>query len=73
MRSHPLREVSVVQLNGAGNRSGLGIKYSTDIVARFAEKFDATDYLFPVPAFFDHAETKRALWQERSIKQILEW
>lgn len=71
LRPHPTRDVSVVQLNGAGNRRGLGISYATDILARFAQIFSATDYLFPVPAFFDHPETKEALWRERSIQQIL--
>lgn len=71
LRPHPTRDVSVVQLNGAGNRRGLGISYAADIVARFAQVFSATDYLFPVPAFFDHPETKEALWCERSIQQIL--
>lgn len=71
LRPHPIRDVSVVQLNGAGNRRGLGISYAADVVARFAQVFSATDYLFPVPAFFDHPETKEALWRERSIQQIL--
>lgn len=72
LRPHPVRDVSVVQLNGAGDRRGLGIGYATEIVARFAQIFSATDFLFPVPAFFDYPETKEALWRERSIQQILE-
>ncbi|HEY59570.1 MAG TPA: hypothetical protein G4N92_02620 [Anaerolineae bacterium] len=27
--------------------------------------------LFPVPTFFDYADTKYSLWKERSIKRIL--
>lgn len=71
LRPHPIRDVSVVQLNGAGNQSGLGISYASDIVARFASVYHGEHYLFPVPAFFDHPETKEALWRERSIQQIL--
>jgi DNA-binding transcriptional regulator LsrR (DeoR family) len=26
---------------------------------------------FPVPAFFDYADTKQALWRERSIRKVL--
>jgi len=28
--------------------------------------------LFPVPAFFDYAETREAMWRERSVKRVLE-
>jgi deoxyribonucleoside regulator len=71
LRPHPVPDVSVVQLNGAGNQTGLGISYASDIVARFARVYSAEHFLFPVPAFFDHPETKEALWRERSIQQIL--
>lgn len=71
LRPHPVRDVSVVQLNGAGDRRGLGIGYAADIIVSFAERFSATEHLFPVPAFFDYPETKVALWRERSIQHIL--
>ncbi len=72
LQPRPVRDLDVVQLNGAGNRRNFGIRYASDIVTGFAEAFGGTDHLFPVPAFFDRAETKRALWQERSIERILE-
>jgi DNA-binding transcriptional regulator LsrR (DeoR family) len=28
--------------------------------------------LFPVPAFFDYAETREAMWRERSVSRVLE-
>ena len=28
-------------------------------------------WAFPVPAFFDYAETKTALWRERSVRQLV--
>lgn len=71
LHPRPLGDLRVVQLNGAGNSSSLGLAYASDIIVRFAENFAGTHYLFPVPAFFDHAETKEALWKERSIRQIL--
>ncbi|BFU44983.1 sugar-binding transcriptional regulator [Krasilnikovia sp. MM14-A1004] len=67
----PVNDLRVVQLNGAGNGANFGLAYASDIVVRFAENFAASPHLFPVPAFFDHAETKEALWKERSIRQIL--
>ncbi len=68
----PVNNVDVVQLNGAGNTQSLGIAYASEIVMRFAENYQAKAHLFPVPTFFDFADTKRALWRERSIRRILE-
>ena len=28
-------------------------------------------HYFPVPAFFDYAETKEAMWRERSVRRVL--
>jgi DNA-binding transcriptional regulator LsrR (DeoR family) len=71
LQPHPVGDLRVVQLNGAGNGAGLGLAYASDIIVRFAENFAGSHQLFPVPAFFDHAETKEALWKERSIRRIL--
>jgi deoxyribonucleoside regulator len=71
LHPRPVHDLRVVQLNGAGNSASLGLAYASDIIVRFAENFAASHFLFPVPAFFDHAETKEALWKERSIQQIL--
>lgn len=62
----------VVQLNGAGNTESMGIEYASKIVMRFSENYQARAHLFPVPTFFDFAETKRALWKEGSIRRILD-
>jgi len=62
----------VVQLNGAGNTQTTGIDYASEIIMRFAQNFDARAHLFPVPTFFDYAETKNALWKEGSIKRLLD-
>jgi deoxyribonucleoside regulator len=71
LHPRPVNDLRVVQLNGAGNSVSLGLAYASDIIVRFAENFAGTHYLFPVPAFFDHADTKEALWKERSIRRIL--
>lgn len=67
----PTADTHIVQLNGAGNTQSTGIAYASEIVMRFAENYGARPQLFPVPTFFDYADTKTALWRERSIQRIL--
>lgn len=62
----------VVQLNGAGNMHTTGITYASDIMRRFGSAYGARVEQFPVPAFFDHAATKTAMWNERSVQRILD-
>ncbi len=62
----------IVQLNGAGNTQTTGIEYASEIIMRFAQNYGAQAHLFPVPTFFDRAATKRAMWEEGSIKRILD-
>lgn len=61
----------VVQLNGAGNATRTGIPYTGSILNSVAEAFGSQVVHFPVPAFFDYAQTKRAMWRERSIRGVL--
>lgn len=63
---------AIVQLNGAGNTQTTGITYASEILRRFGAAYGARVEQFPVPAFFDHAETKTAMWAERSVKRILD-
>lgn len=63
---------TIVQLNGAGNTQTTGITYASEILRRFGAAYGARVEQFPVPAFFDHAETKTAMWAERSVKRILD-
>lgn len=65
-------DTTVVQLNGAGNTQTTGIAYASEILQRFGHAYGARVEQFPVPAFFDHAETKTAMWAERSVRRILE-
>ncbi len=61
----------VVQINGAANALDPGTLYADSIISTAAAAFEATAIHFPVPAFFDYPETRRALWRERSIRNVL--
>lgn len=63
---------AIVQLNGAGNTQTTGITYASEILRRFGQAYGARVEQFPVPAFFDHAATKTAMWEERSVRRILD-
>lgn len=67
-----LHDVQFVQLNGAGNTRTTGIVYASEILRRFADAYKASSEQFPVPAFFDDAATKEALWKERGTRRILD-
>lgn len=60
----------VVQLNGAANPSTTGIPYAGSIMEAFGRAHGSTVQHFSVPAFFDYAETREALWRERSIAAV---
>lgn len=60
----------VVQLNGAANPSTTGIPYAGAIMEAFGHAHGSTVQHFSVPAFFDYAETREALWRERSIASV---
>ena len=64
--------VEVVQLNGSGTTHSMSNAFSGEILMRFATNYGARLQAFPVPAFFDYAETKTALWRERSVRQLVE-
>lgn len=61
----------IVQLNGAANPGTTGLQYAADIIERFGQAYNASVQPFPVPAFFDYAATRDAMWKERSIRRIL--
>ena len=66
------RGSAVVQLNGAANPWTSGMPYAGELISQFGKAFGAQLHHFPVPAFFDFAETKQAMWRERSIQRVLE-
>ena len=67
----PTRGATVVQLNGAANTVTSGVDYASTIVTAFGAAFDAEVRHFPVPAFFDFAATREAMWRERSVQRVL--
>lgn len=67
----PTRSGTVVQLNGAANTVTSGLDYASTIITAFGAAFDAEVRHFPVPAFFDFAETREAMWRERSVQRVL--
>jgi deoxyribonucleoside regulator len=71
LQAKPLTGAHVVQLNGAANTHSSGVGYGSDMLGRFGAAWDATVHHFPVPAFFDHVETRRAMWRERSVRRVL--
>lgn len=71
LRPHPVQDMQVVQLHGSGNVATLGTNYASLILDRIGSAFDARVHYFPVPAFFDSANTRAAMWQEKSIQQVL--
>ncbi|MGI6877684.1 sugar-binding transcriptional regulator [Microbacterium sp. gxy059] len=67
----PVHGTTFVQLNGAGNTLTTGVEYSSEILVRFREAFDAKVQQFPVPAFFDDPRTRDAMWRERMTQRVL--
>lgn len=67
----PLVGSTVVQINGGANQRSSGIPYIGEILQSFGDAFDSRVVLFPVPAFFDFAATKQAMWRERSVQNVL--
>lgn len=65
-------DVDIVQLNGSGNISTINNFYTSEIYSRFAQNYGGRAFLFPVPAFFDYAETKQAMWRESSIQRLID-
>ena len=72
LHPRPVPGLRIVQLNGAINTEGSGLTYVSTVLARAATLWDATVHHFPVPAFFDYAATRDAMWRERSVHRVLE-
>ncbi|AZZ40556.1 transcriptional regulator [Acidipropionibacterium jensenii] len=66
-----VRNVRVVQMNGAANPGSFGIPYTGAIMTRMAQAFQGEVVHFPVPAFFDDPQTKVAMWRERAVQSVL--
>ncbi|TSA82568.1 sugar-binding transcriptional regulator [Deinococcus detaillensis] len=71
LKPRAIPELTFVQLNGSANAEDFMSGFVTDTVARFARNYGGRAQLFPVPTFFDSAETKKMMWQERSVRHVL--
>ncbi|WP_285724603.1 sugar-binding transcriptional regulator [Psychromicrobium xiongbiense] len=72
LQPKPTHDCTIVQLNGAGNTRTSGIAYASEILSRFGHAYGARVVQFPVPTFFDRETTREAMWEERSVRRILE-
>ncbi|MFV0429550.1 MAG: sugar-binding transcriptional regulator [Arachnia sp.] len=72
LRPRDLTGVTIVGLNGGGNHHTTGVPYVGSILQRFAQAFHGEEMLLPLPAFFDRAETRHAMWAERSTQNVLQ-
>lgn len=72
LEDHPLTGSTVVQLNGAALPSTTGLAFGADQISTIARAFNAQMMPFPIPAFFDFPGTREMMWQERSVKRVLD-
>ncbi|MCL2784996.1 MAG: transcriptional regulator [Propionibacteriaceae bacterium] len=71
IEKRPLHDATIVQMNGGTNIHDTSARHVAAILQSLSQSFDARIVQFPVPAFFDYAETKEAMWRERSVKLVL--
>ncbi|WP_194793288.1 sugar-binding transcriptional regulator [Raineyella fluvialis] len=71
LEPYPVHGVRIVQANGAGNSFTPGIAYAGGLMERFAQAFSGSVQLLPMPAFFDSAATREAMWREGSLQRVL--
>lgn len=72
LQDQPLTGSTVVQLNGSVSPSTTGIAFGADQMSAVARAFNSEMMPFPVPAFFDFTNTREMMWQERSVKEVLQ-
>jgi len=71
LEPRPLHDAIIVQMNGGTNVHDTSARHVAAILQAISSNFDARIVQFPVPAFFDYAETKQAMWRERSVQSVL--
>ncbi|MFX3632411.1 MAG: sugar-binding transcriptional regulator [Candidatus Pristimantibacillus sp.] len=65
------KKVKVVQLNGGVSHSETNT-YAYEIAQLFANAYQTSPYLIPLPAIVDHAVVKHAIEADRHIRKILD-
>lgn len=71
LQPKPLRDVTVVQLNGGVARAGSGTN-AHEIASRFGQAFGADVYRLQVPAIVDSPEVRDVMLQNRETARVLE-
>lgn len=69
LRSKPVTNCRIVQVNGIGNSTTVGVHYAHQMMDRFGRAFGASVQQRPLPLFFDTAEARRILAAERLLSQ----
>lgn len=72
LKPRAIPELTFVQLNGSANAHDFVSGFVTDTLLRFARAYGGRAHLFPVPTFFDNPQTKHLMWQERSVRHVLD-
>lgn len=72
LRPRTVSGTTVVQMNGGASPTNSGMPHVGAIMSQLADAFGSGFVHFPVPAFFDYAETKQAMWRERSVRSVLD-
>jgi deoxyribonucleoside regulator len=70
LRSRPVKNMTVVQLNGGVSKAELDT-HASEIAGKMGENYHATPYLLPLPAIVDNPELKTAIISDRHIAKTL--
>ncbi|MDR0990547.1 MAG: transcriptional regulator [Propionibacteriaceae bacterium] len=73
LERRPLHDAYIVQMSGGTNPQDTAASYVGSILQPLGDAFDARVIPFPVPAFFDYQATKEAMWQERSVRAVIDY
>lgn len=72
IEARPLLDATLVPLMGSANRRDPDSPHVGVLLQTLGDRFDARVVQFPVPAYFDYAETRDAMWRERSVRHVLD-
>jgi len=70
LHSRPMKNMTVVQLNGGVSKAELDT-HASEIAGKMGENYHATPYLLPLPAIVDTPELKTAIISDRHIAKTL--
>lgn len=70
LRPKAVTNCKLVQLNGIGHGSGVGVHYAHAMMNRYGEAFRANVQQFPAPIFFDTERLTRLSRKERAFAHV---